>query len=94
MFILCSFYESIGFKVITANSKWLAFQEVINHFKEFKATKTLLTYILPVNFLIDHLSIKFINHVMESLAEVDFNITGKSLIKEVLDIVISTNIKK
>ena len=61
-----------------------------NHFKEFKATKTLLSYILPVNFLIDHLSIKFINHIVESLAEVDFNITGKSLIKKVLDIVIST----
>ena len=40
--------------------------------------------------MIDHLSIKFINHIVESLADVDLNITGKSLIKEVLDIVIST----
>ena len=74
---LQSFYESIGFKGVTKKSKWLSIFEVKTHYQEIQATKLLYCYIIESNIVIDHKSKTFINHVEQTLDDIDFSLSMK-----------------
>ena len=66
-----SFYETIGFTEIHKGSKWLQIEEVIDHYDLMEATIPLKTYILKPDATIDHKTKTFINHVGQSIEDVD-----------------------
>ena len=77
---LQSFYESIAFKCVTKKSKWLKMSEVQTHYQEIQATKSVHCYIIESNIVIDYKFKPFINHVEQTLDDMDFSFSVKGSI--------------
>ena len=84
------FYEPMGFKPVEKGSKWLTLKNYKSYEKESPHTDAteLTLYELPYKTRIDHLKRKFVNHIEQSLANVDFTKYKKKpyLYKKVYDI--------
>ena len=74
------FYESMGFKCVTKKSKWFNISEVTAHYQEIQATKSLHCNIIESDIVIEHKSKIFINHVEQTLDNIDFSLSMKDLI--------------
>ena len=68
-----TFYQPLGFKKITSSSKWMTLTNVKKHFKHFSYPRDALSpYALDSKTQINHLRRKIINHIEQSLDNVDF----------------------
>ena len=65
---------------MTKKSKWRNISEVKTHYQEIQATKSLHYYIMESKNVIDHKSKTFINHVEQTLNDIDFSLSMKDSI--------------
>ena len=68
-----SYYDRIGFERIYYDNDVMKLENVIQHYKELKLNKNLFSYLLKSSTKINHKENMFINHVEQSLNDVDFN---------------------
>ena len=85
-----TFYETIGFERIDFDNDVMKVENVIQHYKDFQLFKSLFSYILKSSTKINHKKNTFVNHVEQSLKDVDFNFEGNtSIVTDVHNIFMS-----
>ena len=85
-----TFYETIGFERIYYDNDVMKLENVIQHYKELKLNKNLFSYLLKSSTKINHKANMFVNHVEQSLKDVDFS-SGRltSIVSDVHNIFLS-----
>ena len=70
---LYKFYEPMGFVPTEKGSKWFNLKDYKSYAKQSPPSEGLSTYELPYKTRINHLNRKFVNHIEQSLDNVDFS---------------------
>ena len=78
------------FERIYYDNDVMKLENVIQHYKDLQLNKNLFSYLLKSSTKINHKKYMFVNHVEQSLKDVDFNSDGKtSIVTDVHNIFMS-----